>query len=243
MALLGLGYCLLAGELILQDGGGFGVAERRERAAVRAIAVDQAFGFFNQAAVEHCCSALVDAVVEAGSRRVEAETQDPVAGEGIAPFLPLLREGLIRSEADFDGADDFRDVVDVDGGGCKAVQTGEEAVQVGGSAGCCEFAEAFALTVFFRRCREETVDKRSQVETCASRDDRQVATLNDPGKSFAGLTAVVASGTGLVGPRDVDHVVLDESALLVRGFRGADFHLAVDRNRVAANDLTAELFR
>jgi hypothetical protein len=70
-----------------------------------------------------------------------------------------------------------------------------------------------------------------------------VAALSDPGESFAGLATVVAGSAGLVWPRDVNHVVLDESALFVRGLRGANLHLAVDRDRVTANDLTAEFFR
>ena len=64
----------------------------------------------------------------------------------------------------------------------------------------------------------------------------------DAGEGFAGLTAVVAGGAGLVGPCDVDHVVLDEGALFVRGLGGADLHLAVDGYGVATDDFAVELF-
>src|SRR6202012_5300093 len=56
------------------------------------------------------------------------------------------------------------------------------------------------------------------------------------------LPAVVACSAGFVGPGDVDHVVLDEGAVLMRGFGCADLHLAVDGNGVATDDLAVELF-
>ena len=69
---------------------GFGVAERGEGAAVCAVAGDEAFGLFDEAAIEHGGGALVDAFVEAGAWWIEAEAQDAVAGEGVAALLPLL---------------------------------------------------------------------------------------------------------------------------------------------------------
>src|ERR1700734_200364 len=78
MALLGLGYGLLAGEFVLENCRGFGVAERGEGTAVGSVAGDEAFGLFDQAAVEHRRSALIDALVKTRAGRVEAETQDAV---------------------------------------------------------------------------------------------------------------------------------------------------------------------
>ena len=131
VALLGVGYGLLAGELVAQDGGGFGVAERGEGAAVGAVTGEEALGLFDEAAVgplagKHGGGALVDALVEAGAGRGEAEAQDAVAGEGVAALLPLDCHGshgsaagavmrLGGGEGDLDGADDLGDVVGVDG--------------------------------------------------------------------------------------------------------------------------------
>ena len=128
-----------------------------------------------EAAVEHGGGALIDALVEARARWVEAETQDAVAGEGVAALLPLLGEGLSAARRDFDGADYFGDVVGVDCGGCGGVKTGEEAVQVGGAASGGEFAEAFALAGLFGRSGEEAVDEGAQVEAGAAGDDGEVA--------------------------------------------------------------------
>ena len=92
-----------------------------------------------------------------------------------------------------------------------------------------------------RRRGEEAVDEGAQVEAGAAGDDGQVAAFGDSGEGFAGLAAVVAGGAGFVGPCDVDHVVLDEGALFVGRLGGADLHLAVDGDGVAADDLAVEL--
>jgi len=120
------------------------------------MASDEAFGLFDEPAVEHGIGALVDAFVETGARRVEAQPKDTVTGEGVSAFLPLDRhrsaaagaERLIGCERDLDGADDFGDVVGVDGGGCLGVEASKDAVEIGRAAGCGEFAKAFALAGF-----------------------------------------------------------------------------------------------
>lgn len=115
MALLCLGYGLLAGDPVLEDGHGFCVAERGEGAAVWAVTGDEALGLFDEASIEHGGSALVDSFVQAVAWWIEAETQDAVAGERVAALLPLLGERPFCGEGDFDGADYFRNVVGVDG--------------------------------------------------------------------------------------------------------------------------------
>jgi hypothetical protein len=242
MALLGLGYGLFASEFVFEDGGGLGVAEGGEWAAVFAVAGDESFGLFDEAAIEHGGGTLVDALVKVGARWIEAKAEDAVAGESVAALLPLLGKRFVCRDRDFDGADDLGDVVCVDGCCCGGVEASEDAVQVGGTAGLGESAEAFALAGLLRRRGEEAVDEGAQVEAGAPSDDGKAVSLGDAGESFAGLAAVVACGEGFVGPRDVDHVVLDEGALVVRGLGGADLHLAVDGYGVATDDLAAELF-
>jgi hypothetical protein len=241
MALLSLGYGLLAGEFVLQDSGGFCVAKRSERAAVGAVTLDEALGLFDEAAVEHGGGALIDALVEAGTRRVKAEAQDAVSGEGIAAFLPLLGERAVGMERDFDGADHFGDVVGVDGGCCDGVETGKEPVKVRGAAGEGKFTQAITLASFLGRRRKQAVDECAQIEACSSGDDGEAASFGDGGEIFARLTAVVAGSAGFVRPRDVDHMVLDQSSLFAGGLGGADLHLAVDGYGVATDDLAVEL--
>src|SRR5216683_304977 len=245
MALLGLGDGLLKGEFVAQDGGSFGGAEGGEGAAVRAVAGYESRGFFDEAAVEHGGGALVNALVEEGTGWVEAEAEDVVAGEFVASLLPLLGEGLFGGEGDLDGADDFGDVVEVDGCGGGGVEAGEDTVEVGWASVLtqlgCSFAETIAEAGLLGRGGEEAVDQGAEVEAGASGDDGEVAALGDACEGFAGLAAVVAGGAGLVGPGDVDHVVLDEGALFVRGLGRTDLHLAVDGYGVAADDLAIEL--
>ena len=93
------------------------------------------------------------------------------------------------------------------------VEAGEETVEVGGALGRGEVAEAFAVARVLGRGGEEAIDERAQVEAGAAGDDGQVAAFGDAGEGFAGLTAVVARGAGLVWPCDIDHVVLDEGAV------------------------------
>ena len=106
--------------------------------------------------------------------------------------------GCCAARRDLDGADDFWDVVDVDGCGSGGVQAGEEAVEIGWAAlGCGTLAEAFALAGLLGRRGEEAVDESAEVEAGAPSDDGKAAALSDAGEGFASLAAVVASGAGL----------------------------------------------
>lgn len=242
VALLGLGHGLFPSEFVLQDSNGFGVAERREWATVSAVAGNQAFSLFNQAAVKHRCSALVDAFVEMFAWRIEAETQDAIAGEGVAAFLPLCRERAFCGERDFNGADDFRDIVDVNGCSRGWIEAREDTMKVSSTSGLTDFAEAFALAGLLEWRREESFDQRAQIKASSASDDGQVASVRNSSQGFARLTAVVPGGAGFVGPDDVDHVVLDESTFFARGFSCADFHLAINGYGVTADDLAIERF-
>lgn len=146
VALLGLGHGLFASELAAKNGCCLSITQGGKWAAVWAVALDEALGLFDEASVKHGGSTLVDALVEQRSRRVEAESQDAIAGEGVAAFLPLLSKRLLCGERDFDGADDFGDVVGVNGRcGC-CVEASEEAVNVGRSVRFGALAEAFAVS-------------------------------------------------------------------------------------------------
>ena len=127
---MGLGHRLFPGEFVLQDSNGFGIAERREWATASAVTGNEAFSLFNQAAVKHRCSALVDAFVETFAWRIEAETQDAIAGEGVAALLPLCGERAFCGERDFNGADYFGDIVDVNGCSRGWIETREDTMKV-----------------------------------------------------------------------------------------------------------------
>jgi hypothetical protein len=115
-------------------------------------------------------------------------------------------------------------------------------MEVGRPAGCGEFAEAFTLAWFSGWSGEEAINERAQIEAGATGDDWKVAAGSDAGEGFAGLAAVVAGSASLVGPNDVDHVMLDEGAFFLGWLCSAYLHLSVDSDRVAADDFAVELF-
>ena len=249
MPLLGLSDRSIKGEFLAQDCSSFSVAERGERAAGLAISGDEALGLFHKSTVKHGGGALIDALVEKRAGRIQAQAQDAVAGEGVAALLPLDGHGstldgigaLAGCERDFDGAHDFGYVVGVNGCCRGLVEAGEDAVKIGGAAGGGDVAEAFSLAGLLGWGREEAVNEGSEVEAGASDDDGDVAAFGNAGKGFAGLAAIVACSAGLVGPCDVDHVMRHEGALFARRLGGANLHLAIDGDRVAAYDFTVEL--
>ena len=157
---------------------------------------------------------MVNALVETGAGWVKAKAQDAVAVKGVAALLPLLGERLIGGERDLDSADYFRDVIGVDGCGRGWVEPGEETVQICGPTRRGDAAKTFALSRLLRWRWEEAIDEGSEVKASTACDDGEMPAFRDAGKSFASLTAVVASGAGFVGPHNVDHVVRDEGALL-----------------------------
>ena len=84
--------------------------------------------------VEHLGGAVVDAGVEFGAGRVEAEarTRKPVSGSRGRSHCRVM--GWRGGERDFDGADDLGGVVGVDEAGGGGVEAGEDTVQVGWAA-------------------------------------------------------------------------------------------------------------
>src|SRR5207237_9149076 len=121
------------------------IAERGERATVEAVTGDEAFGLFDEAAIEHRCSALIDAFVKTFARWIETEAQDTVAGESVPAFLPLLGERPFGGGRDFNRGDSLGHVVGVNGRCGGSVETHKDTVQVGRTAGLTEVAQAFPL--------------------------------------------------------------------------------------------------
>ena len=110
------------------------------------------------------------------------------------------------------------------------------------TSGLTDFPEAFALTGPLGWGGEKSFDERAQIKASAASDDGQVASVRNSSEGLASLTAVVPCGAGFIGPDDVDHVVLDESAFFARGLGCAYFHLAINGYGVTADDLAIERF-
>ena len=83
MALLGGGDSFVEGELLVYDSERLAVAEGVE-SFDWAEAVEERAGFLNEAVVEHLGGTEVDALVQGGAGRVEADAEEAVTGERVA---------------------------------------------------------------------------------------------------------------------------------------------------------------
>ncbi len=247
---LSFGDGLLAGEGALEDGEGLRVAEGAKgsgeifRWAVAAEALEEAFGFLEEAAVEHGGGSVVDAMAQIGAGWVEGEAEDAEAGEGFsAAVLPLGGEVLAGGEAEGEGAEELGGVVGVDGLGGAGVETGKEAMEMGGGVAGGEGTEAVAQGGIDGGCGKEAVEERAEIEAGAADDERKTAAGGDAVDSFASMPGPVAGGEGLVGVDEVEAVVGDEGAIFRGGLGGADLHAAVDGDGVAGEDFGGEVLR
>ena len=120
MALLGGGDGFGLGKGSVDCGEGLAVAEGVEGFDA-AVLGEEGAGFFDEARLEHGCGAVVDSIVELLAVRVEADSEEAEAGQGIAGDLWSRFEGggerFAGGEADFEGADELWGVVGVDSGG------------------------------------------------------------------------------------------------------------------------------
>ena len=155
---------------------------------------------------------MVDAGVEGFAVWVEADAEDSIALERVASGLPGLGHRLSGGEADFDGADEFGQVVGVDLLGGFGVEASEDSVQPVCAFGC--FGGAKAVANFFGALRggEESVDEGAEVEAGSSGDDGEFFSGGDLGEGGAGEAAVVSGGEGFGGVGDVDEVMRNLAA-------------------------------
>jgi len=233
VALLGGGDGLVSGKFAAQESGGLGVAERGQWTAIRAVACDELGGLFDEATsvvwrVEHLGGAVVDAGIEFGAGRVEAESQDVEAGERIARLLPLAGDGPAGGERNLNGADDLGRVVGMDQLCRGGVEMAEDAVQVHWATELGALAELIAQGLELRWCGEETVDERAQVKAGSAADDGQAAAHDDSTDGLAGEAAVIPGGARSIRRKDVDEVMRDAGAFSYRWLGGTDLHATID---------------
>ncbi len=240
MALLGGGDGFFAGEFGGENLAGLAVAKGVENGDGRAVAGDDGAGLLYEAVCEHGGGACVDTVVERGSRRVESDAQDAVAGEGIASCLPCGADGLAGGEADLDGADELGVIVGVDARGGYGVESVEDAMEPAGGLALGAASEAGAGFCGAGRAWEETVHECAEVEAGATGDDGEVMAGGDLGDGTAREAGVITGGADIGGGKYVDEVVGDLCALGGGGFGGADFAFAVDGDGVATDDFAVE---
>ena len=126
----------------------------------------------------------------------------------------------------------------MDGGGGAGVEVGEQTMKGGCAATGGECAQTAAEIGVDGGRGKEAVEQRAEIEAGAAGDDGEAADgQGDAGEGFAGETAPIAGGKGLIGVDDVEPVMRDEGALVGGGLGGANLEVAVDGDGVAADDL------
>src|SRR5476649_2606077 len=90
------------------------IAQRTERPGGRTIACGKRPGFFQQSGSEHLTCAVIDALVQRFSVRVETNAKNAEVTEWIAALLPKAGHGRARADADLQSADHLGNIVGMD---------------------------------------------------------------------------------------------------------------------------------
>lgn len=226
----------------LEVGAEVGVADELERLGIdRNSGRDEGADFVEPAGGEHFVHAGVDAGVEGGARRREADFGDGVTFESVvAHFATIvtrrvgaasaenLGNGFSGEDAHLDGADYFLSVAGGDAGGGRGVEAGEDFVEMNGTALFGAAAEAVAEFFGARGSVGEAFEEGAEVEPCAGGEDGEFRAAAEIVEREEGVAAVVAGGEDFVGLDEVDEVVRDAVLVARRHLRGADVEVAID---------------
>lgn len=234
---------LLAGDFTAQFLDGVRVSKRSERAAIVAVFLRQARGLLDETAVKHLRGAPVDAFIQRSTRRIESNAQHGVACERFARVLtPVRRNGTARGERDLNSADHLGKIVGVDGTRRRRIETRENAMQPRRMFLRANSKLRTQSFIALWRGRE-AFEQRAQIKSGATGNDRQFATLRDSRDGLASQPRIVSRCARPVWREDVQQMMRHERPFFVRRLRGADLHAAVDRDRVARDNLGGKVFR
>ena len=202
---------------------------------------DERSDFVEPAGGEHFVDAGVNAGVESGARRREADFGDGVAFESVVAHLATivirglgatrtknLGDWLSCEDAHLDGADYFLGVAGGDAGGGCGVEAGEDFVEMHGTVLLGAATEAVAE--FFGACGGvgKAFEESAKVESRAGGEDGEFRAAAEIVEGEEGVAAVVAGGEDFVGLDEVDEVMRDVLLIAGRDFRGADVEVAID---------------
>ncbi len=230
---------------------------------------DEGADFVEPAGGEHFVDAGVDAGVEGGARRREADFGDGVAFESVCAqcsrrfvahffesfpailftYFPArggvagaenLGDGLFGEDAHLDGADYFLGVARGDAGGGGGVEAGEDFVKMHCAALRGAATEAVAEFFGARGGVGEAFEEGAEVESCAGGEDGEFRAAAEIVEGEEGVAAVVAGGEDFVGLDEVDEVMRDVLLKAGRDFRGADVEVAIDLSGIADEDFAIE---
>ncbi len=191
---------------------------------------------------EHRVSARVDARVERGARRQQADFDDFVALQRVAAAAMDFAHRFSGEQAQFDGADNFLHVGGGNARGRFRIETREHAMQMRGAVLFGPLPQARANFLGALRGGGEPFEERAQIQACACSEDRRNLARAQVVQSFQRAATEISRGENFVRFDDV-HQVMRNALLLGRGnFRGADIEMAIYLGRVADQYFAAEFF-
>src|ERR1700683_385796 len=183
------------------------VSEKSQRPGGFTVLLNQPLCLFDQPGFEHLVRAAVDSLIERLPIRIETQTQNAEAAQGLASALPQFRHLLSRRQAYLDRADELRRIVGMNLLRSSAIQAAQNPMKVIGAACVRTFSQP--LPQFFRALRagEKSFEQGAQVESGSSHQDRQVSPRFDLVKHLPRLAGVVA-GSDMAGGRDAIEQVM-----------------------------------
>src|SRR5579872_2129968 len=217
------------------------ITKRVEGSLRLAVLANEAERFLDEAVREHALRALVDSLIELRSCGIETDAQDAIAGERVPPRLPDSGERPANGKTHLDGADELGMVVDMDALCGPRIEAPKYAVQPGRAAALGAVAQASPDVLGTLRSGKEAVEQGAQIEPCSASHDGKAMARNDLGNGLAGEARVVPRGAKLARRQHIDEVMRDLATLSGRRLGGADFHRPVNGDRVATDDLSAEV--
>jgi hypothetical protein len=214
---------------------------------------DEGADFVEPAGGEHFVHTGIDAGVESGTRRREADFGDGVAFESVAAHFATivirrvgaasaenLGDWLFGEDAHLDGADYFLGVAGGDAGGGGGVEAGQDFVQVRCAVQLGAAAETVAEFLGARGGVGEAFEEGAEVESCAGGEDGELRAAAQIVEGEEGVAAVVAGGEDFVGLDEVDEVMRDFLLVARKDLRGADVEMTIDLRRIANEDFAVE---
>jgi hypothetical protein len=229
-------------EAAFEVGAEVGVADELEWLGIdRNSGRNEGADFVEPAGGEHFVHAGVDAGVEGGARRREADFGDGVTFQSVAAHFATivirrvgaasaenLGDGFSGEDAHLDGADCFLGVARGDAGGGRGVEAGEDFVEMHGTVLLGAAAETVAEFFGARGGVGEAFEKSAEVESCAGGEDGEFRAAAEIVEGEEGVAAVVAGGEDFVGLDEVDEVMRDVLLIAGRDLGGADVEVAID---------------
>ncbi len=211
-------------------------------ASARNAAGDEYADFFEPTGGEHRGGARVDACVERGARRQQAELDDFVALQRVAAAAMDFGDRFSGEQAQFDGANYFLRVAGGDARGGFRIQAREHAMQMLGTMLFGFLTQARANFFGALRSLGESFEQRAKVQAGSGGEYRQNFTVAQIAKNFQGAAAVITGSKNFSGLDEINQVVRDAVLFGRRNLSRADIEMAIDLRGIADQDFAAEFF-